>query len=41
MSAYGNEWLHVILRQDDEGDSGWQAYFPKPPPRKKREMEIG
>lgn len=40
MSAKRNDQLHVILRQDDEGDSGWKAHVPKPRPKKKRKMEI-
>ncbi len=28
MSTSGNVRLHVILRKDDVGDSGWRKYFP-------------
>lgn len=40
MSADGTVRLHVILRKDDVGDSGWQVFFPKPQPKKKRNTKT-
>ena len=40
MSADGTVRLHLILRKDDVGDSGWQVFFPKPRPKKKRKTKM-
>lgn len=36
MSTSGKVRLHLILRKDDVGDSGWREFLPKPIKKKRK-----
>lgn len=40
MSADGAVRLHLILRKDDVGNSGWRVFFPEPRMKKKRKANT-